>query len=109
NRYMDADGDGIAARTLPGTHPKGAFFTRGSGHNMYGAYTEDAGEYREVVDRLRRKWETARRMVPAAELVATDKARIGFLTLGSCDAAVREARARLAESGVACDYLRVKA
>ena len=66
NRYMDVDGDGIAARTLPGTHPKGAYFTRGSGHNMYGAYTEDAAEYQAVVDRLRRKFDTAKELVPAA-------------------------------------------
>ena len=64
HRYFDVDGDAIPYRTLPGVHPKGAYFTRGSGHNMYGAYTEDAGEYQEVVDRLRRKWETAKRYVP---------------------------------------------
>ena len=55
-RYLDVDGDGVPYRTLPGEHPKGAFFTRGSGHNMYGGYTENAGEYQEVMDRLRRKW-----------------------------------------------------
>jgi 2-oxoglutarate/2-oxoacid ferredoxin oxidoreductase subunit alpha len=54
-RYLDADGDGIAARTLPGVHPKGAFFTRGSGHDRYGRYTEDADAYQDVVDRLDRK------------------------------------------------------
>jgi len=108
NRYMDVDGDGIAARTLPGTHPKGAFFTRGSGHNMYGAYTEDAAEYQAVVDRLRRKFDTAKELVPAPEVHASDKCRTGFLTIGSCDNAVKEARAMLAESGVHTNYLRVK-
>ena len=54
NRYLDTDGDGIAARTLPGTHPKGAYFTRGSGHNQYGGYTEDSKEYQIVLDRLRK-------------------------------------------------------
>ena len=54
HRYYDHDGDAIPQRTLPGDHPKGAYFTRGSGHNMYGAYTENAGEYQEVVDRLSR-------------------------------------------------------
>ena len=53
HRYLDVDNDGIPWRTLPGVHPKGAYFTRGSGHNMYGAYTEDAKEYQAVVDRLR--------------------------------------------------------
>jgi 2-oxoglutarate ferredoxin oxidoreductase subunit alpha len=75
--------DGIAARTLPGTHPKGAYFTRGSGHNMYGAYTEDAGEYKAVVDRLLVKFETAKKLVPPAEIHASDKSRLGFITIGS--------------------------
>ena len=109
NRYMDTDGDGIAARTLPGTHPKGAYFTRGSGHNMYGAYTEDAAEYQAVVDRLRRKFDTARQYVPPAEMILQDKCRQGLLTIGSCDNAVKEARAELAVSGVPLNYLRVKA
>ena len=108
NRYLDADGDGIAARTLPGTHPKGAYFTRGSGHNMYGAYTEDAAEYQAVVDRLRRKFDTAKQLVPPAEIHVSEKCRVGFLTIGSCDNAVKEARALLAEEGVNMNYLRVK-
>jgi 2-oxoglutarate ferredoxin oxidoreductase subunit alpha len=108
NRYLDVDGDGIAPRTLPGTHPKGAYFTRGSGHNMYGAYTEDAAEYQAVVDRLRRKFDTAKQLVPVAEVHVADKCRTGFLTIGSCDNAVKEARAQLAESGVHLNYLRVK-
>lgn len=108
NRYMDTDGDGIAARTLPGTHPKGAYFTRGSGHNMYGAYTEDAAEYQVVVDRLRRKFDTAKQLVPPAEIHTSEKCRTGFLTIGSCDNAVKEARALLAEQGVTLNYLRVK-
>lgn len=109
NRYMDEDGDAIAARTLPGTHPKGAYFTRGSGHNMYGAYTEDAAEYQAVVDRLRRKFDTAKQFVPKAEILASDKHRAGILTIGSCDNAAKEARARLADAGVNLNYLRVKA
>ena len=108
NRYMDTDGDAIPARTLPGTHPKGAFFTRGSGHNMYGAYTEDAAEYQAVVDRLRRKFDTAKELVPAPEIHVSDKCRAGILTIGSCDNAVKEARALLAEAGVHLNYLRVK-
>jgi 2-oxoglutarate ferredoxin oxidoreductase subunit alpha len=67
-RYLDVDGDGIPYRTLPGVHPKGAYFTRGSGHTKLGAYTEDSAEYQEVVDRLLVKWETARTMVPEAEI-----------------------------------------
>ena len=67
-RYLDVDGDGIPYRTLPGVHPKGAYFTRGSGHTKLGAYTEDSAEYQEVCDRLLVKWETARTMVPEAEI-----------------------------------------
>ena len=67
-RYLDVDGDGITYRTLPGDHPKGAYFTRGSGHTKFGGYTEDADDYQEVVDRLLVKWETARTLVPEAEI-----------------------------------------
>ena len=67
-RYLDIDGDGITYRTFPGVHPKGAYFTRGSGHTKYGAYTEDSAAYQEVVDRLLVKWETARTLVPDAEI-----------------------------------------
>ena len=63
-RYLDVDGDGICYRTLPGEHPKGAYLIRGSGHNKLGGYTENADEYVEVVDRLRRKFDTAAELVP---------------------------------------------
>jgi 2-oxoglutarate ferredoxin oxidoreductase subunit alpha len=109
HRYLDVDGDAIPYRSLPGVHPKGAYFTRGSGHNMYGAYTEDAGEYQEVVDRLRRKWETAKQYEPAPVIEADEKCRVGIISIGGCDGAVREARDRLRESGVATNYLRVRA
>ena len=65
HRYVDPDGDGIPYRTLPGVHPAGAYFTRGSGHNRYGAYTEDGDEYAEVIDRIDRKIQRAARAVPA--------------------------------------------
>lgn len=109
HRYFDKDGDGIPYRTLPGVHPKGAYFTRGSGHNMYGAYTEDANEYQEVVDRLRRKWETAKGYVPEAITDYSEKYRTGIIAYGSSDDAVREARDRLKDSGVGTNYLRVRA
>ena len=109
HRYLDVDNDGIPWRTLPGVHPKGAFFTRGSGHNMYGAYTEDAKEYQAVVDRLLKKWETAKTLVPAPVVEHSDKHRTGIISVGSCDGAVREARDRLAEAGIGTNYLRVKA
>ncbi|MGH8280461.1 MAG: 2-oxoacid:acceptor oxidoreductase family protein, partial [Gammaproteobacteria bacterium] len=65
HRYTDPDGDGIAYRTYPGVHPKGAFFVRGSGHNRRGGYTEDADEDPDVVDRLRHKHDTAKELLPA--------------------------------------------
>ena len=109
HRYLDADGDAIAARTLPGDHPRGAYFTRGSGHNMYGAYTEDAGEYQQVVDRLRRKWDTAKSYVPKPVVEYSDKNRIGIVSVGSCDEAVREAIYDLDKEGLGINYLRVTA
>ena len=108
-RYLDVDGDGIPYRTLPGEHPKGAYFTRGSGHTKYGAYTEDAGEYQEVVDRLLVKWETARTLVPEAEIEYSKFNKAGILTIGSCDGAVKEAMAKLSEENVGLNYCRVRA
>jgi len=109
HRYFDKDGDAIASRTLPGDHPKGAYFTRGSGHNMYGAYTENADEYQEVVDRLLRKWDTAKTLVPKPVIEYTEKNRVGVISVGSCDHAVREAIDSLGSEGVGMNYLRVTA
>ena len=67
-RYLDVDGDGIPYRSLPGVHEKGSYFTRGSGHTRYGAYTEDSAAYKDVLDRLLVKWETARATLPEAEI-----------------------------------------
>jgi 2-oxoglutarate ferredoxin oxidoreductase subunit alpha len=109
HRYLDVDADAIPYRTFPGEHPKGAYFTRGSGHNMYGAYTEDAHEYQEVVDRLRRKWETAKCYVPGPVVEYTEKHKVGIVTVGSCHDAVVEARHKLSETGIGVNYLRIKA
>ena len=109
HRYLDIDGDGVAHRTLPGTHPKGAYFTRGSGHNMFGKYTESASEYLQVVDRLRRKWETAKTYVPGPVVNYSEKNRIGILSVGSCDGAIQEARSSLAAKGESFNYLRIRA
>jgi 2-oxoglutarate ferredoxin oxidoreductase subunit alpha len=108
-RYLDVDGDGISYRTLPGEHPKGSFFTRGSGHNKFGAYTEDSAQYQEVVDRLLVKWETARDMVPAPEIAYSKFNKRAILTVGSGDGAVKEALLRLKEKGTGLNYCRVKA
>jgi 2-oxoglutarate ferredoxin oxidoreductase subunit alpha len=110
SRYLDVDGDGIAARTLPGIHPKGAYFVRGSGHDKHGVYTEDAAEYQEVVDRLARKLRTAEEVVPAPEIHQSNGGTsIGVVALGGTHAAMLEARDRLARQGMDVDYMRIKA
>ena len=109
-RYLDTDGDGIPHRTLPGDDPKGAYFTRGSGHNKYGAYTEDSDEYQEILDRLLVKWDTAKTLVPDAVISASSKkTKLGIIAYGSSDGAVIEARDRLAERGIHVNYLRIRA
>ncbi len=108
HRYLDVDGDGIPYRTLPGVHPKGAYFTRGSGHNRYGIYTEDSAEYTEVVDRIDRKIQGAARAVPAPVTRHAAAARLGLITVGGCHAACMEALDLLAKDGVAMDYMRVR-
>jgi 2-oxoglutarate ferredoxin oxidoreductase subunit alpha len=108
-RYLDKDGDGIGYRTLPGVHPKAAYFTRGSGHSQYGTYTEDSVEYQIVLDRLLKKWDTAKKLVPRAVIDATAGSDIGIVSIGSCDGAVREAMDVLKAQGVGVDYMRVRA
>jgi 2-oxoglutarate ferredoxin oxidoreductase subunit alpha len=108
-RFIDKDGDGITPRTLPGMHPKAAYFTRGSGHNQFGAYTEDAADYQAVLDRLVKKWATARRLVPRAVIDATAGSRVAIVSVGSCDGAIREAHDVLRSRGVGVDYMRVRA
>jgi 2-oxoglutarate/2-oxoacid ferredoxin oxidoreductase subunit alpha len=108
-RFVDRDGDGITYRTLPGVHPKAAYFTRGSGHTQFGTYTEDSAEYQQVLDRLMKKWATAKRLVPRALIDATAGARVGLVSIGSCDGAIHEAIDLLKGHGVAVDYMRVRA
>jgi 2-oxoglutarate ferredoxin oxidoreductase subunit alpha len=108
-RYLDVDGDGIPYRTLPGQHPNGAYFTRGSGHNKYAGYTEDGPEYVEVLDRLDRKVQRAARAVPPPVIQqAKGGATLGLVTVGGCHAACIEAMDLLAKDGIALDYLRVR-
>jgi 2-oxoglutarate ferredoxin oxidoreductase subunit alpha len=108
-RYHDSDGDAITYRTLPGVHPKGAYFTRGSGHNSKGAYTEDSGEYREVMERLKRKFATAAEYVPKPVTVENGHTDLAILSIGSCDGAIREAMQILSARGVGLNYMRVRA
>ena len=106
-RFFDHDGDGIPARTLPGIDPKGAYFARGSGHSQYGRYTEDAAEYQIVLDRLLKKWETAKGLVPRPLVETHPGVDVAIVSVGSCEGAVREALDVLAAQGLKLDYLRV--
>ncbi len=108
HRYLDVDGDGIPARTLPGVHPNGAYFARGSGHNRYGRYTEDDEEYTDVVDRIARKIQNAAKAVPAPVIRRSPGATMGVVTVGGCHAACVEALDLLAREGIALDYMRVR-
>src|SRR3954465_11520535 len=108
HRYLDVDGDGVPYRTLPGTHPKGAYFTRGSGHNRFGGYTEDSDEYTEVVDRIDRKIQRASRAVPAPLIHPQPGHKLGLVTIGGCHAACAEAMDVLSRDGIAIDYMRVR-
>ena len=107
-RYLDVDGDGICYRSLPGDHPRGAYLIRGSGHNQAGAYTERSDEYIEVMDRLRRKFDTAATLVPGPIIERTPNADMAIVSLGSCHGAIQETRDRLAEKGLASDYMRIR-
>ena len=108
-RYVDRDDDAITYRTLPGVNPKGAYFTRGSGHNQYGAYTEDSAEYQFVLDRLKRKFTNAAKYMPKPEFAGKGDSEVGIVSVGSCDGAVREALDVLARQKIDVDYMRVKA
>src|SRR5579864_3851409 len=107
-RYTGEDENQVAARTLPGIDSKGAFFTRGSGHNKFGGYTETPDEYREVMDRLLRKHKAAAKFVPAPIIQHHPGAQFGVVTVGGCDLAVREALERLAQRGVIADFMRIR-
>jgi len=107
-RYLDVDGDGIPYRTIPGVHPRGSYFTRGSGHNKFGGYTEDGDEYQEVLDRIARKVEGAAESVPAPVIIRKIGAKTGIVTIGGCHGACVEALDKMAEEGIEHDYMRVR-
>ncbi len=117
-RYRDVDGDGICYRTLPLTeHPKAAYFTRGTGHNETSGYSEDPEVFRRNLERLKKKFLTARSHVPAALWQRTEgsgattapRTSIGIIAYGSSHEAMTEAMDLLAQEGVACEYLRLRA
>ncbi|NKB97692.1 MAG: 2-oxoacid:acceptor oxidoreductase subunit alpha [Pseudomonadales bacterium] len=108
-RYLDIDGDGIGYRTLPGTHPdKGAFFTRGTSRDEFAAYTESPEAYERNMQRLLKKWETAAKLVPVAEIDNQDHA-VGVLYYGTTSLPMPEALDQLSQEGIALDTCRIRA
>jgi 2-oxoglutarate ferredoxin oxidoreductase subunit alpha len=110
-RYLDVDGDAIPYRTIPGTHPtRGAYFTRGTSRDRYARYTEEGNPYVDNMDRLLRKFDTARKLAPRPELRKSAKpTRIGVIHYGSTAASMDEAAELLAAEGVHFDALRLRA
>ena len=109
-RYRDVDGDGIPYRTLPGVKDwKGTYFTRGSGHDEAARYTEDPAAYVRLMDRLRKKLDTARSLLPAPVSIETSGAKVGLIAFGSSHWAMLEAQTELAAVGIKTSYLRVRA
>jgi 2-oxoglutarate/2-oxoacid ferredoxin oxidoreductase subunit alpha len=110
-RYRDVDGDGIGYRTLPGTdHPAAAYFARGSGHNEKAQYSERPDDYERNMERVNKKFETARSFVPRPEVVLTGKTKIGIMAYGTSHWAIVEARDQLRnEYSIETDYLRIRA
>jgi len=109
-RYLDADGDGIPYRTLPGNpHPQAAYFTRGSGHDEDARYSESNVVFARNLARLKRKTETARRKMPRPWVELAPGAKVGLIAYGSTDHAMREARAQLSQRGIETSYLRIRA
>ncbi|GIL18422.1 MAG: pyruvate ferredoxin oxidoreductase [Oligoflexia bacterium] len=107
-RYMEVDGDGIPYRTLPGTrHAQAPYLTRGSGHGPKAQYTEKSDEYQDVVDRLVRKWETARTLVPKPEIIGQGK-KIGVISYGSASAVMKESIDLLSAQKIEIDVLRIR-
>jgi 2-oxoglutarate/2-oxoacid ferredoxin oxidoreductase subunit alpha len=110
-RYKDEDGDGIPYRTVAGNrHHNAAYFTRGTGHDEKARYTEDAGNWEANMMRLKHKYETAAFMVPEVVVEKTPGAKVGLITYGSSEAAVREAQVLLNQAGgLKTDFLRMRA
>ncbi|MCK5659539.1 MAG: 2-oxoacid:acceptor oxidoreductase subunit alpha [Alphaproteobacteria bacterium] len=110
-RYMDVDGDGICYRTYPGTHPlKGSFITRGTSHNIYAGYTENSEAYVESMERLLKKWETAKRYMPIPEIVhKKNECKHGVIYYGSTMHPAREALDRLTKEGHTLNSMRIRA
>jgi 2-oxoglutarate/2-oxoacid ferredoxin oxidoreductase subunit alpha len=110
-RYLDKDDDGVPYRTVPGNkHPASAYFTRGTGHDEQARYTEEAPVFLRNMERLKKKYETARSYVPAPVLHLTENATVGIIGFGSTEAAILEAKYQLeTEHGIRADFMRIRA
>jgi 2-oxoglutarate/2-oxoacid ferredoxin oxidoreductase subunit alpha len=109
-RYKDIDGDGVGYRTLPGNeHPRGAWFARGTGHDENAVYSEEAEVWVRNMDRIQRKFETARKLVPGPVVDETADADFGIIAFGTTKFAIEEARDRLADEGIKTSFMRLRA
>ena len=109
-RYLDKDGDGIPYRTVPGNkHMTSAYFTRGTGHDEYARYTEDSATFHDNMERLKRKYETAKQFLPKPVVDETNGAKTGIIAYGSTESAINEARDQLAvDHGMKTNFMRVR-
>ncbi len=109
-RYLDVDDDGIPYRTVPGNkHPKSAYFARGTGHDEYGNYSEEPEVWERNLARIKRKFETARELLPKPIISKMEGAEIGLIAFGSTESAVEEARVYLRDKGIPTNFMRVRA
>ncbi len=109
-RYLDLDGDNIPYRTVPGNqHPKSAYYARGTGHDDFANYSEKPEEWEENLNRINRKIESSRDILPKPEITTRSGAKSGVIAFGSTDSAVREACDLLQDEGLILDYLRLRA
>ena len=110
-RYLDKDGDGITYRTFPGNkNPMSAYFTRGTGHDEYARYSEDAEIFERNMMRLKKKFITAKQYMPKPVVFTTDGAKVAIIAYGSTESAIIEARDLLAQNeGIKTDFMRVRA
>jgi len=109
-RYKDIDGDAIPYRTVPGNrHPHASFMTRGTGHNEEAQYSEDPQIWHDMMERLKRKYDTAIQYIPGPVIDCIDCAEVGLIGFGSTEQAIHEARHQLSKMGVKTDFVRVRA
>jgi 2-oxoglutarate/2-oxoacid ferredoxin oxidoreductase subunit alpha len=109
-RYLDVDGDGIPFRTIPGTHPtKGSYFTRGSSHDEFARYSEDSDTYKRIVDRIAKKFETAKKIIPSPQYTEQNHpSNFGCIYFGTSEHASLEAMDILAADGLYVHGMRIR-